>query len=194
MEFEQRLRSLERANSRMRAVTIAAVGLICVVFTSGTAALVSPPVDLIRAKVIEIVDSNGVTKIRLAITNGQPQIELRSGDGTKKNTVLSQSALSFFDESEQASAHTQFSLRTLTMADPQGNNRVSLTVPPATTDYSEFSLNGTRGHITATSNEHGAYVFCVGTATAQTTVGVYDSVAEINVSDPGVGTNRSGRK
>lgn len=188
MDLEQRIARLERANSRLKALVVV-IGLVSLGLATVAAAPDTQPVDLIRAKKIEIVDSAGVARIRLDVsppTTNRGQIEFRTADGKKKETVIEEYGLGLYDEADQDLPRTTFSLNNLRMRDPRGAS-VELLIGRKGTNRAELSLGGPKGFGTLAADEHGECLTCHGSdpSAAQATIGVCDMVAKVNVSDPG---------
>ncbi len=156
MNLEERMLRLERANSRLKA-TIAVIGLAWIALAGVAAVPDGQPVELIRAKKIEIVDSAGRPRIELRV--GPPgmdigEINFRPTDPSKNATNLSQYGLMLCSGVNGDSRPTLLLHNKLSMQNERGAS-VEIEIGRKGANRAEVSLTGPKGSGTLAADEQG---------------------------------------
>jgi hypothetical protein len=126
----KKLERMEIQNNKRNLIIIV---LAMVVLTGGFSLTMPLSPKVIIAEKIHLVDKNGITRLKIELEDGSPQISM-SYDNGDPSLSMSGEELCFYDKSKRARinivAKNNINSSSLSIIDKEGNNRVSLCTGP----------------------------------------------------------------
>jgi len=133
IDLQALINRLEKVERQYRHLKLWGLLIPIFLLTGGVSVEVPKPPNVITAEKICLVDKNGISRLKLELENGVPQVILAYEDGNP-SLRMSGGELSFYDQGKKARinilAKNTSDVSTLSITDRNGKNCVTLNAGP----------------------------------------------------------------